>query len=104
MAFNDFIVEEEKVFADYYKNWEKYTAQYPSLTAFTQAYNMMDEYIRLSRSTVEFEELLTWIMGDAERAMQKGLIQNISDDKPLDKLEAYLVYYEPIRQKKYANT
>lgn len=104
MAFNDFIVEEEKVFAEYYKNWEKYITQYPFLTAFTQAYNMMDEYIRLSRSTVEFEELLVWIMGDAETAMNDGLIPTISDDKPLDKLEAYLAYYEPIRQKKYANT
>lgn len=103
MAFNNFIEEEEKVFTAYYKNWEKCAVQYPFLTAFVQAYNMMDEYVCLSRSTVEFEELLTWIMGDAERVMNDGLIPVISDDKPLEKLEAYLAYYEPIRQKKYAN-
>jgi hypothetical protein len=37
----------------------------------------------------------------AEQAMDNGLISTISDDKPLEKLEAYLAYYEPIRQKKY---
>ena len=101
MAFDDFIKEEKAVFEDYYKNWKQYIAKYPFLTSFVQAYNMMDEYVGLSRSWAEFADTLSDLMYHAEQAMNNGLIPTISDDKPLEKLEAYLAYYEPIRQKKY---
>ena len=100
--WDDFIKEEEAIIAKFYKNWRNYISEFPHLTAICNAYEIMDAYMFMGKCNADAPEFFLNFVACAERTMMAGKIPFISDDKVLEKLEAYFAYTEPHRINLYA--